>query len=386
MAFSIIPSRRMAIMILLATLGAVSEIQAQDYSLSIRQISWTNYRTEEDFADPHNVDKSVKHNRYDYALHSGEPVLLTTYLPDQYASMPEKAAAVQLADGAMEVRNRKGTLLMKLHSTQLITIQSLLQGKIHNQEFVSQFVVNESASAVTIDMNRQLLRQLLALYFSKQQRENHLLGDFRLEYGKWLVSQKTMPGREERYLQPCGSGNFANAIYSWKIPAGLEALLGEDNTVEALIDLGIEVLSGNKAVSKSQQEDLENTLRIVNEAFEQGRYLVGWSQQFITCSNSWIMRWKMLTPVMELPFGEDAYTTSVRVDSSDGISLIVNGLSDSRVLIELYTEKGSRIDKLCYQHIGEGEVVRLPVKKTAKADRLIYKVTADGRTYSGLIP
>lgn len=397
-SLSFASNRMKALLVLTGITFGLNHLQAQyaqDYSIRRKpthiQAIWNSDR----FNDSATIEKShnsatAVYNRYDMALRSDAPILLTTYSPSQYAAMPGNIVADKKSDEErMDIRSRKGTVLLSLHPSQLITIQSLLQGKIHNKEFFSSFIMDQSADQGSIEMNRELLRQLLALHFSRQIPNNKLLNDFRLEYGKWLVSQKTDPSSasETKHMQPCGSAELATAVYSWKIPAGLEALLGEDNTIAALNDLAVEVLAGKKLLAKNELADLGTTIRIVNEAFEEGRFLLGWSQQFITCSNSWILRWKMLTPTRDLPISADAYSTQTTVQVSEPeTQLFVKALSSSRVLIELYTEKGSRVEKFYHSNLEAGETQRFTIKNSTKAERLVYKVTADGRTYSGLIP
>lgn len=149
----------------------------------------------------------------------------------------------------------------------------------------------------------------------------------------------------------------------------------------------MEVLAGNRQASKTEIEEILNGVRVVNEAFESGRYLLGWSEQFITCSNSWILRWKIKTPALEVPVSQTAYSTGAELKTIAGETrLEINALESSRVLIELYTEKGSRIKKFYHDRLNQGEQVSFIIKKNEKSGSLIYKVTADGRTYSGLIP
>ncbi len=329
-------------------------------------------------------------NSYDLAIRDGETILLKTYLPDQYAAMPAGSiAGNQHSQQEIVLRSRRGTELLRLQSGQLITLQALLLGKIHDQTFFTNVVMKESADAGMIEMNRSLVKQLLALELNRSIKGNAILNDFRLDFGNWLVTQQLKPAEagSASSLSPCGVGVDSRVVYSWKFPVSLKNLLGEENTVQALNDLVVEVLAGNKIVTKSQLSDLVDALRIINEAFEKGRCMIGWSQHFITCSNSWIMRWKMLTPGLELPIDEKNYTTRARLlQEKNGTFLQITANINSRVLVELYSEKGSRIEKYYHSQLAEGETLRFEVKHPANAERLVYKVTADGRTYSGLIP
>ena len=147
------------------------------------------------------------------------------------------------------------------------------------------------------------------------------------------------------------------------------------------------MLAGSREVSKNQVEDILAGVRMINEAFESGRFLLGWSDQFITCSNSWILRWKIKTPVPAVPVNQEAFSTRSAIKKSGSSLLLeVEALEHSRVLIELYTEKGSRIKKLYHNRLEQGQQLHFPINKTDQKASLIYKVTADGRTYSGLIP
>ncbi|KYP16089.1 hypothetical protein [Flavihumibacter sp. CACIAM 22H1] len=329
-------------------------------------------------------------NNYDHALRDKTPVSLNTYLPDQYAGMPAGSIADKRANRQeIVLRSRKGTELFRLKADQLITLQALLLGKVHDPVFFAQVVVKDQADAGTIEMNRSLVRQLLALALNRSRQGNELLNDFRLEFGNWLVTQQLKPAQQGNtaYLSPCGAGEDNRIVYSWKFPSSLKEVLGADNTVEALNDLAVEVLAGNQTLSKHQLNDLYTAVRIVNEAFENGRFLLGWSHQFITCSNSWILRWKLLTPVPELPVDEKSYTTRAKLVSGQGQRFLeVTANQDSKVLIELYSEKGSRLEKYYHSQLSAGNTVRFEIKAEEQNERLVYKVTADGRTYSGLIP
>ncbi|MCG7859697.1 hypothetical protein MD537_22150, partial [Flavihumibacter sediminis] len=107
------------------------------------------------------------------------------------------------------------------------------------------------------------------------------------------------------------------------------------------------------------------------------------SDQFITCSNSWILRWKIKTPALEVPVREESYSTRANLITEGGeIRLKVEALVSSRVLIELYSEKGSRIKKFYHDRLEEGGILSFFIDKTSDAEVLIYKVSAEGKTYS----
>ncbi|MCF1714702.1 hypothetical protein L0U88_08700 [Flavihumibacter sp. RY-1] len=326
--------------------------------------------------------------KYDKAVSQGATILFKTQSPAKYARQTEILSAELKDWKGVELRSGKGVQLLTLQPDQLISLQSLLMGKVYDPTFLRQEILyTENLSQSSL--NRELLSQVLALQLNRMVMKNELLEEFRIEFDSWLVTQQMdFSGKElSPGGMPCGNGMDSRVVYSWKFPTSLQSILGTDNTVRGLQDLAVEVLAGSRSVSKSQVEDILQGVRIINEAFESGRYLLGWSDQFITCSNSWILRWKIKTPALEVPVREDSYTTRASLKTKGGeIRLEVDALESSRVLIELYTERGSRIKKFYHDRLDKGAQLSFLIDKTGVADVLIYKVTAEGRTYSGLIP
>ena len=326
---------------------------------------------------------------YDRLLRKGGTILFKTLSPEQYARETMETLHTELTDWkGLSLRSESGVQLLTLHPDQLISLQSLLMGKVYDHTYLRQ-VILESKDPSHSAMNRELLRQVLALQLNRMAVRNELLNEFRIEFDAWLVTQQMDSSGTEAapFGMPCGNGMDAKMVYSWKFPVALKALLGSDNTVHGLQDLAVEVLAGSREVSKNQVEDILAGVRMINEAFESGRFLLGWSDQFITCSNSWILRWKIKTPVPAVPVNQEAFSTRSAIKKSGSSLLLeVEALEHSRVLIELYTEKGSRIKKLYHNRLEQGQQLHFPINKTDQKASLIYKVTADGRTYSGLIP
>ncbi|MCG7751000.1 hypothetical protein [Flavihumibacter cheonanensis] len=326
--------------------------------------------------------------RYDKAVSQGATILFKTLSPAKYARQTEILSAELKDWKGLELRSGKGVQLLAIQPDQLISLQSLLMGKVYDPTFFRQEILySENLSQASL--NRELLSQVLALQLNRMLMKNELLEEFRIEFGSWLVTQQMEISGNELSPggMPCGNGMDSKVVYSWKFPASLQSILGMDNTVRGLQDIAVEVLAGNRSVSKSQVEDILQGVRIINEAFESGRYLLGWSDQFITCSNSWILRWKIKTPALEVPVREESYSTRANLITEGGeIRLKVEALVSSRVLIELYSEKGSRIKKFYHDRLEEGGILSFFIDKTSDAEVLIYKVSAEGKTYSGLIP
>ncbi len=328
-------------------------------------------------------------NRYDRILRQGGTVLLKTYTPDQYAGKDFSTLETEFPNWkGLDLKTRKGTTLLSIWADEIISLQSLLSGKLFDPLYFKQVILKSASGAADIAANRELLRQLIALELNSMAVSNALLKEFRIEFDSWLVTQQMdTETTGESILMPCGNGMDSKIIYSWKFPAGLKKLLGTDNTVAALQDLTIEVLAGKKKIAKTQYADLLTGIQMINEAFGSGRYLLGWSNQFVNCSNSWILQWKFDSPVLSVPVGEGTFSTEAMVlNKMDQTILQVKGLTDSRVLIELYSEKGSRVEKFYHGKLSGGESLQFVIKSSGKTQGLIYKVSADGKTYSGLIP
>ncbi len=327
--------------------------------------------------------------RYERLLRKGGTILFKTLSPEQYARETMETLHTELTNWkGLSLRTERGVQLLTLQPDQLISLQSLLMGKVYDHTYLRQVILDSKDPSYSA-MNRELLRQVLALQLNRMAVRNELLNEFRIEFDAWLVTQQMDSSGTEAapFGMPCGNGMDAKMVYSWKFPVALKALLGSDNTVHGLQDLAVEVLAGSRAVSKTQAEDILTSVRTINEAFESGRFLLGWSDQFITCSNSWILRWKIKTPVPAVPVNQEAFSTRSAIKKSGSSLLLeVEALEDSRVLIELYTEKGSRIKKLYHNRLEQGQQLHFPLNKADQNASLIYKVTADGRTYSGLIP
>ncbi len=326
--------------------------------------------------------------RFDKVVKSGGSILFKTKSPLQYARQTETLSAAFAEGKGLELRSGNGIQLLAIQPDQLISLQSLLMGKVYDPTFFRQVILYADDPSYS-SLNRELLSQVLALQLNRMLVKNELLEEFRIEFDSWLVTQQMDNSQNalDPGVAPCGNGMDSKLVHSWKFPASLKTLLGSKNTVRDLQDLAVEVLAGNRQASKTEIEEILNGVRVVNEAFESGRYLLGWSEQFITCSNSWILRWKIKTPALEVPVSQTAYSTWSELKTIAGETrLEINALESSRVLIELYTEKGSRIKKFYHDRLNQGEQVSFIIKKNEKSGSLIYKVTADGRTYSGLIP
>lgn len=326
--------------------------------------------------------------RFDKVVKSGGSILFKTKSPIQYARQTETLSAAFAEGKGLELRSGNGIQLLAIQPDQLISLQSLLMGKVYDPTFFRQVILHADDPSYS-SLNRELLSQVLALQLNRMVVKNELLEEFRIEFDSWLVTQQMDISENalDPGVAPCGNGMDSKLVHSWKFPASLKTILDSKNTVRDLQDLAVEVLAGNRQASKTEIEEILNGVRIVNEAFESGRYLLGWSEQFITCSNSWILRWKIKTPALEVPVSQTAYTTGAELKTIAGETrLEINALESSRVLIELYTEKGSRIKKFYHDRLNQGEQLSFVIKKKEKSGSLIYKVTADGRTYSGLIP
>ena len=333
-------------------------------------------------------NSEMETSKYDEAVSRGAAILFKTRSPLQYAELTGTLNTGGKDGKGLELRSGKGVLLLALQPDQIISLQSLLLGKVYDPTFFRQMILRKEDPSQS-SLNRKLLSQVLALQLNRMALKNELLDEFRIEFDSWLVTQQMDFSDNELSPggMPCGNGMDSRVVYSWKFPTSLQSILGTDNTVRGLQDLAVEVLSGSWSASKSQVEEILQGVRIINEAFESGRYLLGWSDQFITCSNSWILRWKIKTPALEVPVREDSYTTRASLKTKGGeIRLEVDALESSRVLIELYTERGSRIKKFYHDRLDKGAQLSFLIDKTGVADVLIYKVTAEGRTYSGLIP
>lgn len=333
-------------------------------------------------------NSEMETSKYDEAVSRGAAILFKTQSPLQYAELTGTLNTGVKDWKGLELRSGKGVELLALQPDQLISLQSLLLGKVYDPTFFRQMILRKEDPSQS-SLNRELLSQVLALQLNRMALKNELLDEFRIEFDSWLVTQQMDSSANEFNpgAMPCGNGMDSRMVYSWKFPASLKSILGTDNTVRGLKDLAVEVLAGDKSVSKTQEEEILQGVRIINEAFESGRYLLGWSDQFITCSNSWILRWKIKSPALEVPVSKAAYTTRSYLKTSGGETrLEVEALESSRVLIELYTEKGSRIKKIYHDRLDHGAKLSFLIPKTGNSRVLIYKVTADGRTYSGLIP
>lgn len=319
---------------------------------------------------------------------TSQGMLLTTYLPEQYAAMAPGELGENTV-GAIEIKSSTGTVLMTLLPDQMITLQAIMVGKIHNQRFLANFVMEDAGNTAGVQMHSALVRQLLALHLNRKNERNATMDQFRLEFGKYLVTQQKdrRISVADTALMPCGAGLESNSVYSWKLPSSVESLLNGNTSIGGLNDLVVEVLAGNREISKTQAEDLAVAVRVVNEAFENGRYFLGWSDQFITCSNSWVLRWKLGDAVAELPVNSAAFSTELTINNDgDKQELQVVARENTKVLVELYSEKGSRLNKFYHGAMAEGETRRFAFKRPSKSGTLIYKVTSNGRTYSGLIP
>lgn len=253
-------------------------------------------------------------------------------------------------------------------------------------------------------INNSLLAQTITLSLNMNLTPDRVLEDFPLEGGRWLVTQQKDPRSScsNPLMMQCGwFGNSNRAIQSWRIPANVVNALGEDKTVWGLFCLAGYSLTGRALPKGVSLHDIENAVKIINEAFHEGRFFIGWSDRYVNCSNIWFYRWTAGSALTTAPENTSASATDevgAGLDNSvhsttvkafpnpfvEKVQLQFRASESGMVMMEIYNLTGQRLSVLYKGYMQNGEVKKLDYYPGNKASSvLIYKVSANGKIYSG---
>ncbi|MCU0385909.1 MAG: hypothetical protein MUE38_07760, partial [Flavihumibacter sp.] len=127
--------------------------------------------------------------RYDKAISQGATILFKTQSPAKFARQTAILSAELKDWKGLELRSGKGIKLLALQPDQLISLQSLLMGKVYDPTFFRQEILY-AENLLESSLYRELLSQILALQLNRMVMKNELLEEFRIEFDSWLVTQQ----------------------------------------------------------------------------------------------------------------------------------------------------------------------------------------------------
>jgi hypothetical protein len=177
--------------------------------------------------------------------------------------------------------------------------------------------------------------------------------------------------------------------------------LGEDRTVWGLFCLAGFTLTGRPIPEGVSLKDIEEAVEAINEAFHEGRYFIGWSDRNVNCANYWYYKW---TAAFYQWYG-GGYGSGINTDDAvakalpeitatevkafpnpfvDRVNFQIKAKADGQVLVEVYNVAGQRLEMLYNGSLRKGETKNLVyLPRMGGTETIIYKVTANGSTYSG---
>ncbi len=291
------------------------------------------------------------------------------------------------------------------YQSEAAKLQKLLPGKGKNALVDGIYSVDWNTPVKNGKINNTLLAETITLALNMNLTPDRVLEDFPLEAGRYLVTQARDPRSScsKPRMLDCGwNGNSKKAIDSWRIPSNVVNALGEDKTVWGLFCLAGFTITGRPIPEGVSLKDIEQAVVAINEAFNEGRYFIGWSDREVNCANYWYYKW---TAAFYQWYG-GGYGYGINTDESlaaktqpeitatevkafpnpfvDRVNFQVKANADGPVLVEVFNTAGQRLELLYTGSMRKGETKNLVyVPKTGGTETIIYKVTTNSASFSG---
>ncbi|ULQ58040.1 SprB repeat-containing protein [Flavihumibacter rivuli] len=253
-------------------------------------------------------------------------------------------------------------------------------------------------------INNVLLSQTITLALNMYITPDRKLGNFRLEAGKWLVTQK----RDWRSTcsDPKPMDCFVNGVpttsyNSWFMPANVVNALGSNKTVWGLFTLASNSLGGAQLPVGVTLSDIVRALDVINNAFNDCRFFVKWSDCKVDCSNIDMLNSPTATSVVTTPtvsYGVQS-TTAVELEQPitfaatvtafpnpfvDRVQFQIKAVETGKVSLEVFNELGQRVSTLFNAQMRQGEVQNVEYKPNqSMTGGLIYRLTSNGKVFTG---
>lgn len=364
--------------------------------------------------------KDRKKNKFKWNLFNpSKPELFYSFTQDFYGNTKEKSctpngsnlSSLQIIDMSMGNMYYQTLFFGYLeteryfyaYQNEAAKLQALLPGKGKNELVNGIYSVDWNTPVKKGKINNTLLAETITLALNMNLTPDRVLEDFPLEAGRYLVTQARDPKSScaKPKMAECGwTGNSKQAIESWRIPANVVNALGEDKTVWGLFCLAGFTLTGRPIPQGVSLNDIEDAVAAINEAFNEGRYFIGWSDRTVNCGNYWYYRWTAAfyqwyggfasgvntdeAVAKALP---EVTTTEVKAFPNpfvDRVNFQVKAQVEGPVLVEIFNTSGQRLELLYNGNLRKGETKNLVyTPKMGGTEAIIYRVTANGSSYSG---
>ncbi|WP_332734387.1 Ig-like domain-containing protein, partial [Flavihumibacter sp.] len=247
-----------------------------------------------------------------------------------------------------------------------------------------------------------LLSQTVALTLNIFMTPDRKLGQFMLQGGKYLVTQAKDPYSDCGAPKPQNcmvNGMATNSIQSWYMPANVVNSLSYKSVYE-LYRLASRTLGGTPLPAGVSLGDLVKAISAINEAFDECRFFLRWSNTAVNCTNNILTDAPIVTAPANI-FGLDGSISTVGATVSqpevsaatvkaypnpfsDRVQFQVRAVEDGKVTLEVFNLTGQRLASVFDGIMRKGEVQNLIyTPRQNVTDGVLYRITSNGKTFTG---